>query len=108
MTPLSDLTPQPSLSEKPKPTNRPTRRQRRPSEPIYDLSGKIYGKTVDEIHIKDFRVAEGDKVDLEKWPTKVDPVYESKEQYKKLLDEHVAKLSALQRLLTRRTVTRSC
>ena len=51
------------------------------------------------IHAKDYRVAEGQKVDLKKWPTKVDPVYESKEQYKKLLDEHVAKLSSLQRLL---------
>jgi PPK2 family polyphosphate:nucleotide phosphotransferase len=43
-------------------------------------------------------VQEGDDVDLEKWPTKVDPVYESKEQYQKLLDDHVARLSALQEL----------
>jgi hypothetical protein len=28
-----------------------------------------------EIHSKDFRVREGDEVDLKKWPTKVDPVY---------------------------------
>ena len=41
---------------------------------------------------------EGDKVNLEKWPTKVDPVYKSKEQYKSLLEEHVAKLSAMQEL----------
>ena len=33
-----------------------------------------------------------------KWPTKVDPVYKSKEQYKTLLEEHVAKLSAMQHL----------
>ncbi len=46
----------------------------------------------------DFRVREGDKVDLDKWPTKVDPVYKSKEQYQKLLEEHVAKLSSLQHL----------
>ena len=51
-----------------------------------------------KIDSKDFRVREGDKVDLKKWPTKVDPVYKSKEQYKKLLDEHVTKLSALQHL----------
>jgi len=51
-----------------------------------------------KIHTKDFRVREGDEVDLDKWPTKVDPVYKSKEQYQKLLEEHVAQLSALQHL----------
>src|SRR5277367_2724416 len=50
------------------------------------------------IDVKDFRVREGDKVHLEKWPTKVDPVYKSKDQYKSLLEEHVAKLSSMQRL----------
>jgi len=44
-------------------------------------------------------VREGDGVDLKKWPTTVRPVYKSKEQYKKLLEEHVAQLSALQQLL---------
>jgi PPK2 family polyphosphate:nucleotide phosphotransferase len=52
-----------------------------------------------KIHTKDFRVREGDEVDLEKWPTKVDPVYKSKEQYQKLLEEHVAQLSLQQQLL---------
>jgi PPK2 family polyphosphate:nucleotide phosphotransferase len=52
-----------------------------------------------KIHTKDFRVAEGSEVDLEKWPTKVDPVYKSKHQYKKLLDEHVEQLSSQQQLL---------
>jgi polyphosphate kinase 2 (PPK2 family) len=56
-------------------------------------------KDEDEDHSKDFRVREGDEVDLKKWPTKVDPVYKSKEQYKKLLEEHVAQLSSLQQLL---------
>lgn len=51
-----------------------------------------------KINSKDFRVREGHKVDLKKWPTTVKPVYKSKEQYKKLLEEHVAKLSALQHL----------
>ena len=51
-----------------------------------------------KIDCKDFRVREGDIVDLEKWPTKVDPVYKSKDQYKSLLEQHVAKLSAMQRL----------
>ena len=52
-----------------------------------------------KIKSKDFRVREGDEVDLKKWPTKVDPVYNSKEQYKKLLEEHVAQLSSQQQLL---------
>ena len=51
-----------------------------------------------KIESKDFRVPEGDKVKLEKWPTKVDPVYKSKEQYTSLLEEHVAKLAELQYL----------
>jgi PPK2 family polyphosphate:nucleotide phosphotransferase len=52
-----------------------------------------------KIHPKDFRVAEGDELDLKKWPTKVDPVYKSKDQYKKLLEEHVEQLSNQQQLL---------
>jgi PPK2 family polyphosphate:nucleotide phosphotransferase len=52
-----------------------------------------------KIHSKDFRVRERDDIDLKKWPTKVDPVYKSKKQYRKLLEEHVAQLSALQQLL---------
>ena len=52
-----------------------------------------------KISSKDFRVREGDKVNLGKWPTLVDPVYKSKEQYQKLLGEHVAELSSQQQLL---------
>jgi polyphosphate kinase 2 (PPK2 family) len=51
-----------------------------------------------KIHSQDFRVREGDEVNLEKWPTKVDPVYKSKGQYEKLLEEHVVQLSSMQRL----------
>jgi len=51
------------------------------------------------INTKDFFVREGAKVNLKKWPTRIDPVCESKEQYAKLLDEHVAKLSSMQQLL---------
>ncbi len=51
------------------------------------------------INSKDFRVREGDKVDLRKWPTNVAPVYKSKGQYRRLLHEHVAQLSAQQQLL---------
>jgi PPK2 family polyphosphate:nucleotide phosphotransferase len=52
-----------------------------------------------KIGSKDFRVREGGEVDLRKWPTSVELVYKSKEQYHKLLEEHVAQLSALQQLL---------
>jgi len=52
-----------------------------------------------KISSKDFCVREGDKVDLDKWPTRVDPVYKSKDQYKKLLSDHVERLSVQQELL---------
>jgi PPK2 family polyphosphate:nucleotide phosphotransferase len=52
-----------------------------------------------KINSKDFRVREGDEVNLRKWPTTVKPVYKSKEQYQKLLEEHVAQLSLQQQLL---------
>jgi PPK2 family polyphosphate:nucleotide phosphotransferase len=52
-----------------------------------------------EINSKDFRAREGDPVNLGEWPTSVKPVYKSKEQYHKLLVEHVAQLSAQQQLL---------
>jgi PPK2 family polyphosphate:nucleotide phosphotransferase len=53
------------------------------------------------MHIKsnEFRVREGDKVDLEKWPTMVDPVYKTNGQYQDLLSKHVKALSAQQELL---------
>ena len=51
-----------------------------------------------KINSGDFRVREGDKVDLRKWPTSVEPVCNSKKHYKELLEEHVEKLSALQQL----------
>jgi len=52
-----------------------------------------------KIKSKDFRVQEGEKVKLKQWPTRVQPFYKSKKQYRKLLGEHVEELSALQRLL---------
>src|SRR5450759_3073363 len=52
-----------------------------------------------KISSKDFRVREGDQVNLRKWSTNVKPMYKSKEQYHKLLGEHVAQLSAQQQLL---------
>src|SRR5579863_10092451 len=53
------------------------------------------------MHIKssDFRVREGAKVNLGKWPTRVDPVYGTDEEYQDLLRKHVKALSAQQELL---------
>ncbi|BAN34544.1 hypothetical protein SCD_n00702 [Sulfuricella denitrificans skB26] len=51
-----------------------------------------------EIKSKDFRVKEGKKVSLKKWPTLVKPAYKSKKKYKKLLKKQVAELSELQQL----------
>ena len=47
----------------------------------------------------DYRVREGDDVDLHKWATEDEPVYDSKEHYHTLLSEQVARLSSLQQLL---------
>ena len=50
-----------------------------------------------KIDSNDFRVKEGKKVDLKKWPTLVPPFYKSQKQYEKMLREHVEELSAFQR-----------
>ena len=50
-------------------------------------------------HSEDFRVREGDEVNLDKWPTRAEPVYKNKEEYQKFLAEHVDKLSSLQQML---------
>jgi PPK2 family polyphosphate:nucleotide phosphotransferase len=46
-----------------------------------------------------FQVDEGQKVNLKKWPTIIDPFFKSKERYRELLAQHVAELSAQQQLL---------
>jgi len=51
-----------------------------------------------KINSNDFRVPAGKKVNLKKWPTLIKPVYKSKMNYKKLLEEQVKELSALQHL----------
>jgi len=51
-----------------------------------------------KINVKDFRVQEGERVKLKKWPTLVKPVYKSKHQYQQLLAAQVEELSALQQL----------
>ena len=52
-----------------------------------------------KIRSEQFRVRDGAEVDLGKWPTRIDPVYKSKEKYHELLGEHVAQLSEQQQLL---------
>ncbi len=52
-----------------------------------------------KIDSEDFRVREGKTVHLDKWPTRVKPVYASKEEYQQLLTKHVGDLSSLQSLL---------
>ena len=47
-----------------------------------------------KINSHDFRVPAGEKVNLKKWPTMVEPVYKSKKKYHKLLREHVEELSS--------------
>ncbi len=51
-----------------------------------------------KIKSTDFRVSTGDRLDLKKRPTMVDPVYKSKKDYKKILEKHIARLSDLQRI----------
>jgi PPK2 family polyphosphate:nucleotide phosphotransferase len=53
------------------------------------------------MHVKssDFRVREGAEVNLREWPTRVDPVYGTNEEYQALLRKHVNDLSAQQELL---------
>jgi len=46
-----------------------------------------------------FRVREGHRVNLAKWPTLVEPITDSKKDYQKRLAAHVADLSAQQKLL---------
>jgi PPK2 family polyphosphate:nucleotide phosphotransferase len=52
-----------------------------------------------KIHCDDFRVPEGKKLHLGKWPTEVKPFYKSKDDYADMLQEHVRRMDALQQLL---------
>jgi PPK2 family polyphosphate:nucleotide phosphotransferase len=51
-----------------------------------------------KIHSKAFRVPHHKKIDIRHLPTIVKPFCESKKEYRKLLEEHVAELTSLQRL----------
>jgi len=50
------------------------------------------------IDSKDYCVTPDKKVDLDKWPTIVDPYYKSTKEYKEILLRHLEKLSSLQQL----------
>jgi len=52
-----------------------------------------------KIHAGDYRVLPGKNIDLDKWPTKVKPVYHSKAEYRALLAGHIEKLNERQGLL---------
>jgi len=50
------------------------------------------------IEISDYRISAGSSVSLDRWPTSVEPFYESKKEYKKLLAAGTKQLSELQRM----------
>lgn len=52
-----------------------------------------------KIKSDNYRVKPDDKVDLADWPTRVEPVFESKQQYQEILTEHVHSLSSRQEIL---------
>ncbi|HWY66146.1 MAG TPA: ADP-polyphosphate phosphotransferase [Rhizomicrobium sp.] len=52
-----------------------------------------------KIHSDDFRVPEGKKLHLGKWPTKVKRFYKSKDEYQDMLKAHIGRMDALQQLL---------
>jgi len=51
------------------------------------------------IDVSSFRVRQGRTVSLKKWPTRIRSFYDSKSDYRSLLDSHVKKLSERQNLL---------
>lgn len=52
-----------------------------------------------KIKLKAFRVSEGEKVNLDQWPTRVKPYFKSKEHCHQVLAKHIAELSDEQHLL---------
>lgn len=51
-----------------------------------------------KIDIEDFRVPVKENVKLDHWPTRMEPLYQSKKEYKKLLKAQIAELSEQQQL----------
>ena len=52
-----------------------------------------------KINVKAYRVREGQRVDLRKWPTVTAPNYKTDKQYQKILAAHIDELSAQQQML---------
>jgi PPK2 family polyphosphate:nucleotide phosphotransferase len=52
-----------------------------------------------KIKSEKFQVGENKSVKLKHWPTAVNPFYQSKEEYKEILEAHVSEMSKLQNLL---------
>jgi PPK2 family polyphosphate:nucleotide phosphotransferase len=52
-----------------------------------------------KINSMNFLVRPGKKIKLKDWPTRIHPMYKSKEEYQQILREHVKELSLLQNLL---------
>ena len=52
-----------------------------------------------KIDCDDFRIADGEKVRLQKRPTTVKPLYKSRKHYRELIEEHIAELTVQQSLL---------
>jgi PPK2 family polyphosphate:nucleotide phosphotransferase len=51
------------------------------------------------IETKPFRVPPDSRVKLKNWPTRIKPLYKSKEQYQEMLAEHITETARLQNLL---------
>jgi len=66
---------------------------------LWPHGGKPVDGTDMKIQIKPFRVREGERVKLKKWPTKIKPLYKSKEDYRAILETHIKELSTQQSLL---------
>jgi hypothetical protein len=55
-----------------------------------------------------FRVPEGGTVELKRWPTRIDPIYRSDDDYADLLSRDVADLSASRKCSTLRIAILCC
>ena len=53
-----------------------------------------------KLRSRDFLVEEGQHVNLTKWPTAVEPTFESKKQYQKILANHVDQLAKASPLIS--------
>jgi polyphosphate kinase 2 (PPK2 family) len=49
--------------------------------------------------LKDYRVTEGDEVNLKKWSTNIDPLFKSEEKYRALLADRAGQMQELQQRL---------